>query len=69
MTISPEIKSALGTYGRALLACIVAEISIVGVPLSGTDFAKLANAIWVAFLPVIIRALDPKDPEYGIGSH
>jgi hypothetical protein len=69
MKINPELKSALGTYSRALLACIVAQITIVGVPLSGADFAKLANAIWVAFLPVIIRALDPEDPEYGIGSH
>lgn len=64
--MNPKILAALGTYGRALLACIIAEIAISGVPASNADLVKLANAVWVAFVPVIIRALNPHDPAYGV---
>jgi hypothetical protein len=64
--MNPKILAALGTYGRALLACIIAEITISGVPASNADLVKIGNAIWVAFLPVIIRALNPNDSAYGV---
>lgn len=64
--MNPKILAALGTYGRALLACLIAEISIMGVPATNADVVKLANAVWVSFVPVIIRALNPNDSAYGV---
>ena len=64
--MSPKLIAALGTYGRALLACVIAEIAISGVPTSNADVLRLGHAVWVAFVPVIIRALNPNDSAYGI---
>jgi len=64
--MNPKILAALGTYGRALLACLIAEVAISGVPATNADVARLGHAVWVAFVPVIIRALNPNDSAYGI---
>jgi hypothetical protein len=64
--MNPKILAALGTYGRALLACFIAEVAVYGMPVTNADFVKLASATWVAFIPVIIRALNPNDTAYGI---
>lgn len=69
--MSIKTKRALGTYARALVACVIASVVAVGVsPLDFTkaDLVKIANAVWVSFLPVILRALNPKDVSYGIGA-
>lgn len=64
--MNPKLVAAFGTYGRALLACLIAEITISGIPVTNADVVKLANAIWVSFVPVIIRALNPNDTAYGV---
>ena len=64
--MSPKLIAALGTYGRALLACVIAEITVSGIPVSNADVVRLGHAVWVAFVPVIIRALNPNDSAYGV---
>ena len=64
--MNSKIVAALGTYGRALLACLIAEIAISGIPATNADVTRLGHAVWVAFVPVIIRALNPHDPAYGV---
>lgn len=59
----------LASYGRSLLAtCLTALLAIGKVPYEFTadDWSMVANAVWVAFIPVLIRALNPKDAEFGI---
>ena len=66
--MSPRIKAALATYTRALLASVITAIIALNIsPLTMTrdDAAKLANAVWVSFLPVIMRALNPGDAAFG----
>lgn len=61
----PVIKS----YLRALLATTLTAMLAIGkIPteFSNTDWLTVASAVWVAFIPVIIRALDPKDTAFGI---
>ena len=64
--MSPKLIAALGTYGRALLACVIAEVTVSGVPQTNADVVRLGHAVWVAFVPVIIRALNPNDSAYGV---
>jgi hypothetical protein len=66
--MSSQFKAALGTYGRALLACLVTELVVAGVPASNADLIKFGHSVWVAFLPVVIRALNPNDSAYGVGA-
>mgnify|MGYP006268343591 CR=1 FL=1 len=69
--MSPQIKAALGTYGRALLACLVTAVVTSGVSLADlhkADVTHVLQATWVAFLPVLIRALNPHDKAYGVGT-
>ena len=69
--MSEQFKAALGTYGRALLPCAVTAIVSSGVSLADlhkADVLHIAQATWVAFLPVILRALNPNDKAYGVGT-
>ena len=69
--MSSQFKAALGTYGRALLACLVTAIVTSGVTLADlhkADVLHILQVTWVAFLPVLIRALNPNDKAYGVGS-
>jgi len=61
----------LASYCRSLLAtCLTALLAIGKVPYEFTaaDWSIAANAIWVAFVPVLIRALNPNDAEFGVKS-
>jgi hypothetical protein len=63
-------KAMLASYGRALLATVLTAIFAVGkLPLefSATDWTLVANAVWIAVIPVVIRALNPNDPAFGVG--
>jgi hypothetical protein len=61
-------KAMLASYGRSLLATALGAVFAVGkIPTDFTpaDWAAVANAIWIAVIPVIIRALNPNDAAFG----
>lgn len=55
-----QLVALLASYGRSLLAAGIA-LYAAGV----TDPTQLANALWAALLPVIIRYVNPSDPAFG----
>lgn len=62
--MNPILKS----YLRSLIATsLVAMMAIGKTPFefSLAEWLNVANAIWVAFIPVVIRALDPSDSAFG----
>jgi hypothetical protein len=56
-----QLVELLSSYGRSLLAAGLA-LYAAGV----TDPMQLANALWAALLPVVIRYVNPNDPAFGI---
>lgn len=61
-------KAMLASYGRAFLATALTAIFAVGklpTDFTGADWAAVANAIWIAVIPVVIRYLNPNDPAFG----
>ena len=59
----------LASYGRALLATVLTAIFAVGkLPFEFTaqDWYGVANAVWIAVIPVAIRYLNPNDEAFGI---
>lgn len=64
------MKAALLSYVRALLATVLTAIFTVGklpTEFTSQDWWGVANAVWIAVIPVIIRALDPNDSAFGRG--
>ena len=62
------MKAALISYARALLATVLTAIFTVGklpTDFSSQDWYGVANAVWIAVIPVVIRALDPNDLAFG----
>jgi hypothetical protein len=60
----------LASYGRSLLAtCLGAMLALGKLPYEFTvqDWTAVANAVWVACIPVLIRALNPNDHAFGFG--
>lgn len=54
----------LSSYLRSLLATTVTAIFAIGkLPFlfDSQDWLTVANAVWISFIPVIIRLLNPKD--------
>ena len=60
MNNQKQMIAMLASYGRSLLAAGIA-LYTAGV----TDPTQLANALWAALLPVIIRYVNPNDPAFG----
>ena len=61
-------RAMLKSYGRALLAtALTAMLALHKTPLEFTsaDWLLVANSVWVSFIPVLIRALDPNDTAFG----
>lgn len=58
--MNKQLVALLASYGRSLLAAGIA-LYAAGV----TDPTQLANALWAALLPVIIRYVNPNDPAFG----
>jgi len=56
-----QLVELLSSYGRSLLAAGLA-LYAAGV----TEPTQLANALWAALLPVVIRYVNPNDPAFGI---
>jgi hypothetical protein len=66
-------KALISSYGRSLLATVVTAIFVVAqsggklpFEFSSQDWYAVANAVWVAVIPVAIRYLNPNDPAFGI---
>lgn len=61
-------KALIASYLRALLATALTAVFAVGkLPTEFTqaEWLAVANAIWAAVIPVIIRWLNPNDPAFG----
>ena len=61
MKLDPKLTAALSSYGRAFLAAALAVWST-----GNHDLKGLAAAGAAAVLPVVLRALNPKDPAFGL---
>lgn len=62
-------KAMLASYGRAFLATALTAIFAVGkLPTEFTqaEWLAVANAVWIAIIPVLIRALNPNDTAFGL---
>jgi hypothetical protein len=59
--MNPMLKAALASYGRSVLSAAVA-LYIAGV----TDPVQLLSALAAGLLPVALRALNKKDPAFGL---
>ena len=60
------------SYLQSLLAtALTAALAIGKSPLdfTSTDLKIVVNSVWIAFIPVVIRALSKNDPAFGIGSN
>jgi len=58
------MNQILASYLRSLLATTITAIFAVGkLPLFFTseDWLVVANTVWISFIPVLIRLLNPKD--------
>ena len=70
--MNPKFQSVLATYAQSLLACIATAMMSLGVTpftMTHADLVKIGNAVWASFLPVLVRAINPKDSAFGIGTN
>lgn len=58
-----QLLAALASYARAALACVGA-LYMSGI----TDPKVLANAFVAAALAPILKAVDPKETQFGVGA-
>ena len=62
-------KALLASYGRSFLATVLGAVFAVGklpIDFSASDWRGVANAVWIAVIPVAIRFLNPNDAAFGI---
>ncbi len=58
-----KIKAMLASYGRSFLAAAIA-VNATG----NNDIKSIVVAALAATLPVAIRAINPKDPAFGVAA-
>jgi hypothetical protein len=58
---SKQLKKMLASYGRSIIAAATA-LYLAGV----TDPADLAWSLAAALIPVVLRAVNPNDPAFGV---
>lgn len=63
MKINKKEKAMLASYGRSFLAAAIA-VNATG----NNDIKSIVVAALAATLPVAIRALNPKDPAFGVAA-
>lgn len=63
MKINKKTKAMLASYGRSFLAAAVA-VNATG----NNDIKSIVVAALAATLPVAIRAINPKDPAFGVAA-
>ena len=64
-------KQVLISYLQSLLAtALTAALAIGKSPLdfTSTDLKMVVNSVWMAFIPVVIRALSKNDHAFGVNS-
>lgn len=59
--MSPKITAMLASYGRSFLAAATAVYAT-----GNTDIKSIAIAALASTLPVALRAINPKDPAFGL---
>lgn len=64
-------KKVIISYLQSLLATTLTAALAIGkspIDFTNADYRTIANSVWVAFIPVIIRALSKNDVAFGVGS-
>ena len=61
--MSKQTKAMLASYGRSVIAAVVAVYST-----GNTDPQDLGKAAVAALIPVVMRWANPKDAAYGRGN-
>lgn len=64
-------KKIVISYLQSLLATTLTAALAIGkspIDFTSTDVKVVINSVWVAFIPVIIRALSKNDTAFGINS-
>jgi hypothetical protein len=62
-------KKMLISYLQSLLATVLTAALAIGkspLDFTSTDCKMIANSVWVAFIPVVIRALSKNDHAFGV---
>jgi hypothetical protein len=59
--MSPKITAMLASYGRSFLAAATAVYAT-----GNTDLKSIGIAALASTLPVALRAINPKDPAFGL---
>jgi len=68
--MSKSMKAMLESYGRSFMAAALAAFLATGGDvwaLNATSLKAIVSAGVAAVLPVLLRALNPKDTAFGIG--
>lgn len=66
--MNPKLRSVLATYAQSLLACVITvmmSLNLTPFTMTKADWVKIGNAVWASFVPVLVRALNPKDSAFG----
>lgn len=69
--MSKQLQAALESYGRSFLAAALAAFIATGGDVWGLNESSLkaiVSAGVAAVVPVILRAVNPKDTAFGVGS-
>ncbi len=68
-----KVKAMLASYGRSVLGAALATISVIGnqsglspIEFGSAEWAQVANALWAAAVPVLLRYANKKDPAFGL---
>ena len=61
--LKPKDKAMLASYGRSVIAAVIAVYST-----GNTDPVDLGKAALAAIVPVLMRYVNPKDLGFGRGS-
>lgn len=65
------MEKIIKTWGKYFAYTVFVSMATLGKsPLDyvAADWKGLANAVWLALLPVVIKALNPKDDSFGVKS-
>jgi NAD(P)H-dependent FMN reductase len=70
MKMSPATKNMIDSYVRNLIGTLVSAFAIVGggaspLSFSSSQWAEVANALWAALIPTVLRYVNKKDPAFG----
>ena len=61
--------SALASYGRVLgTVSLTLMVNMGHIPANGGEWKQIAVGSLFAFIPVILRALNPEDKTFGVGA-